>query len=267
MRVSTWCDFFAGKPGLPKVDLHPGMPVDEVYSEWEPGDYWYERQCSANRRLPQGVPIIAERDERRLRLLRSTAESILWESSITLRPSCMSQAEFEFGDAFTTSGISGPSIAFRKWWTSSRPKALRWRTRRGDMLQDVPAARMSARKWADEIRRRVGPREAIYLCTDDDAFARDVVSRLGDFRLLRLEKQAQPIDQAFIEFLCLSRATRVVGTVMSSFSQESARFSGIQFEFCRSRGHELLGNVVSALRWAKKRSTSRQSALSPLNPA
>ena len=62
MRVSTWCDFFAGKPGLPKVDLHPGMPVDEVYSEWEPGDYWYERQCSAIRRLPQGVPIIAERE-------------------------------------------------------------------------------------------------------------------------------------------------------------------------------------------------------------
>ena len=143
------------------------------------------------------------------------------------------------GDAFTSSGILGPSIAFRKWWTVAAQGPFG--THRGDMLQDVPAARMSARKWADEIRRRVGPREAIYLCTDDDAFARDVVSRLGDFRILRLEKQAQPIDQAFIEFLCLSRATRVVGTVMSSFSQELARFSGIQFEFCRSRGHELLG--------------------------
>ena len=202
----------------------------------------------------QGVPIIAER-ENADSLLRSTAESILWESSITLRPSCMSQAEFDSEMHRTYLRYFRPLDRFQKVVDefAAQGPFVGVHIRRGDMLQDVPAARMSARKWADEIRRRVGPREAIYLCTDDDAFARDVVSRLGDFRILRLEKQAQPIDQAFIEFLCLSRATRVVGTVMSSFSQELARFSGIQFEFCRSRGHELLGNVVSALRWAKKR--------------
>ena len=68
MRVSTWCDFFAGKPGLPKVDLHPGMPVDEVYSEWEPGDYWYERQCSAISEACPGRP-----DHRRTRERRFAA--------------------------------------------------------------------------------------------------------------------------------------------------------------------------------------------------
>lgn len=254
MRRSTWCDFFADELALPKLDLHPGVLVNEVYSEWEPGDYWYERQCSAIRRLRHRGPIIAAQENADL-LLHSNAELILWESSITLRPSCMSQADFNSEMHRTYVQHFKPLGRFQKVVDDFAAQApfVGIHIRRGDLLQDVPAARMSARAWAASIRRGVGPQEGVYLCTDDEAFGYDVASRLGDLRILRLESQAEAIDQAFLEFLCLSRATRVFGTVMSSFSLEAARFSGIEVAFCRSRGHEVLGKVVSGLRWAKKR--------------
>ena len=172
-------------------------------------------------------------------ILKSQADTVLLETSLCLQPSSLGPDEFEqalsdiynqhfkplplFQEIVESFALGGPYVGVH--------------ISRTDHLRYVRAADISAKNWEKIIRRYVAASEAIYFCSDDEAFVKAVTARLPEYRIVPVDQTFShtPKFQAFIEFLCLSKAARIYGTVGSSFSREAARFGGVPFVLCSVR--------------------------------
>ncbi len=236
MRDSSLSSFFLESTAIPYCSVDATSAIDQVYSEWGPGEFWYESQSSAIRRCGWSGAIHIERSSAD-DLLKSQAGNILLETSLCLRPSCLGPDEFEralsdiyvqhfvplqiFLDIVERFASSGPYVGVH--------------IRRRDHLRYVRAADISVNGWETIIRRNVDPITPLLMCSDDETFVEAIAERLSDYRIVPIDQtySSTPKYQAFVEFLCLSRALKVYGTVGSSFSKEAARFGGVAFELCR----------------------------------
>jgi hypothetical protein len=235
MRESTWGTFFVEDPVIPFRKLDGSAGVDQVFAEWGPGDFWYTTQSSAIQRCRWGGTVHIERSSADA-ILNSQAEIILLETSLCLRPSFLGPDEFEralsdiynrhfkplplFQDVVDEFGRNGPYVGVH--------------IRRTDHLRYFRTADISAKNWADIIRRHVAAATALYVCSDDGQFAATVIGLLPEYRIVPADTTFShvPKFQAFIEFLCLSRSERMYGSVGSSFCREAARFGGLPFVVC-----------------------------------
>jgi hypothetical protein len=113
----------------------------------------------------------------------------------------------------------------------------------------VPEARTSVSDWVKLISKQIPTGERVFLCSDDDPFAARVGTGLPDHDILRLDAEydSKPTNKAFLEFLCLSRATRIYGTAGSSFSKEAARFGGKPISICQAKPPGLIDRVKSRI--------------------
>jgi len=235
MRTSSWNTFFVEDSEIPFRAVDATTTIDQVFSEWGPGDFWYATQSSAIQRCKWDGEVHIERSSADA-LLKSQADTVLLETSLCLRPSSLGPDEFEqalsdicnqhfkplpmFRDVVERFALGGPYVGVH--------------IRRTDHLRYVRAADISAKNWEAIIRRYVATSEAIYFCSDDEAFVKAVTARLPEYRIVPVDQTLShtPKLQAFIEFLCLSKAARIYGTVGSSFSSEAARFGGVLFMRC-----------------------------------
>jgi hypothetical protein len=235
MRTSSWATFFVEDPAISFRAVDETTAIDQVFSEWGPGDFWYATQSSSIQRCGWKGTVRIERDSADA-ILNSQAETILLETSLGLKPSFFTHAEFEdalsaiynqhfkplplFQDVVERFARGGPYVGFH--------------IRRTDHLRYVRAADISVKNWEKIIRRYVSTSEAICFCSDDEAFVKAVTARLPEYRRVPVDQTFShaPKFQAFIEFLCLSKAARIYGTVGSSFSREAARFGRVPFVLC-----------------------------------
>ena len=235
MRTSSWATFFVEDSAIPFRPVDATTAIDQVFSEWGPGDFWYATQSSAIQRCRWGDTIHIERSSADA-LLKSQADTVLLETSLCLRPSFLAPDEFELALSDIYRQHFKPLPQFQDVVESfaRRGPYVGVHIRRRDHLRYVRAADISAKNWETIIRRYVATSEAIYFCSDDEAFVKAVAARLPEYRIVPVDQTLShtPKFQAFIEFLCLSKAVRIYGTVGSSFSREAARFGGALFMRC-----------------------------------
>ncbi len=238
MKDSSLSSFFEEDTAIPFLAVNATTAIDEVFSEWGPGDFWYEPQSSAIRRCGWSGEIHIERSSAD-DLLKSQADNILLETSLCLRPSRLGPDEFEqaLSDIYIQHFI--PLQMFRDVAEKFALNGLcvGVHIRRTDHLRHVRAADISVKSWETIIRRNVNPVEPLFICSDDETFVEAIAARLSDYRIVPVDQThaCTPKYQAFVEFLCLSKACRIYGTVGSSFSREAARFGGIPFVLCSVR--------------------------------
>ena len=94
MRESTLATFFTEDLVVPFCETDATTAVDEVFSEWEPGEYWYPMQSSAIRRCCWSGKLNVERNNADA-ILDSQADNILLEefcisANFTLTNQCES---------------------------------------------------------------------------------------------------------------------------------------------------------------------------------
>lgn len=235
MRESSFDSFFAEDTAIPFRAVDATTAIDQVFSEWGPGDFWYATQSSAMQRCGWGGEIHIERSSAD-DLLKSQADTVLLETSLCLRPSSLGPDEFEQALSDIYNQHFKPLPLFQKIvekFALGGPY-VGVHIRRTDHLRYVRAADISAKNWETIIRRYVATSEAIYFCSDDEAFVKAVTARLPEYRIVPVDQTLShtPKFQAFIEFLCLSKAVRIYGTVGSGFSREASRFGGLPFVLC-----------------------------------
>lgn len=81
MRESTLATFFTEDLVVPFCETDATTAVDEVFSEWGPGEYWYPMQSSAIRRCCWSSELNVERSNADA-ILDSQADNILLETSL-----------------------------------------------------------------------------------------------------------------------------------------------------------------------------------------
>ncbi len=171
MRTSSWNTFFVEDSVLPYRAVDATTAIDQVFSEWGPGDFWYATQSSAIRRCGWGGEVHIERSSADA-ILKSQADTVLLETSLCLKPSSLTHAEFEQALSDIYSKHFKPLPLFQKIvakFALGGPY-VGVHIRRGDHLRYVRAADISAKNWEAIIRRYVATSEAIYFCSDDEAF-------------------------------------------------------------------------------------------------
>ena len=235
MRESSLSSFFVEDPVIPFRAVDETTKIDQVFSEWGPGISGMPAQSSAIQRCGWSGEVHIERSSADA-ILKSQADTVLLETSLCLRPSSLDPDEFEqalsdiynqhfkplplFQDVVDRFDRYGPYVGVH--------------IRRTDHLRYFRAADISAKNWEKIIRQHVSSAEALYVCSDDEAFVTAVTARLPEYSIVPVDQTLShtPKFQAFVEFLCLAKAARIYGTVGSGFSKEAARFGGVPFVFC-----------------------------------
>ena len=241
MRESTLATFFTEDLVVPFCETDATTAVDEVFSEWGPGEYWYPMQSSAIRRCCWSSELNVERSNADA-ILDSQADNILLETSLCLKPTFMTESEFELAlsDIYVNHFKPLPTFQGAVERFTQNKTYVGVHIRRTDHLQHIREANISVKNWAKIIRQRVRTDEAIYICSDDKPFAKAVTRLLTEYKILRVEEvfSEDPKINAYLEFLCLSKASRIYGTVGSSFSREAALFGGRGFVLCSAKRPE-----------------------------
>lgn len=247
MRASTFETFFEPSPAMPFRALDETSRVDVVFSEWGSGDFWFSRQSSAIRRCDWRGRLNVERDSADS-ILQCVADTVLLEHSLALKPSFMSATEYDAALAEIYAAHFEPLRRYKKVAdeiADGRPY-VGLHIRRNDHLGHVPAANIRVEDWVALIREQFGD-ERLYLCSDDVPFAAKIAAAFHGRQLLTLGPghDADARSKAFLEFLLLSRATRIYGTIGSSFSVEAARFGSRPIMLCESNRRGLVGRLKS----------------------
>ena len=208
MRTSSWDTFFVEDSAIPFRPVDATTAIDQVFSEWGPGDFWYATQSSAIQRCGWEGTVHIERSSADA-LLTSQADTVLLETSLCLRPSSLGPDEFEqaLSDIYNQHFKPLPQFQDVVESFACRGPYVGVHIRRRDHLRYVRAADISAKNWETIIRRYVAASEAIYFCSDDEAFVKAVTARLPEYRIVPVDQTFShtPKFQAFIEFLCLSK--------------------------------------------------------------
>ncbi len=237
MRAATLDLFFKPSPAIPFLALDEASSVDAVFSEWAPGDFWFPLQSSAIRRCNWRSNVIVERDSAES-ILECTADTILLEHSSALKPASMSEQEHDAALTEIYAAHFEPLEIYSRVCDELATGApyVGLHVRRTDHLKYVRDADIRVQDWVALIRQHVRTDERLYLCSDDLPFAARIAAALGGHRILTVDasRAFDPRTKAFLEFLLLSRATRIYGTIGSSFSKEASRFGGTPILVCAS---------------------------------
>jgi len=200
--------------------------IDAVFSEWGEREEWFPLQSSAIKRYGATEDIKIERNNADS-IIESKEESILLETSLALKPSGMSTEMFERRLQAIYSEFFHPLKKYREI-SDNFHKGVQYagvHIRRTDHLKYVDEADIEPGTWIKLLCNQVHPDERIFFCSDDKLF-KSKIARAVPHDCLQYDNPDQLDDThlAFVEFLILSGATRIYGTVESSFSKQAALF-------------------------------------------
>lgn len=198
-----------------------GDGVDVCYTEWLPGEYWYETQSTAQRSLQCG-------EKRRLasshEIAGCEAETVLIETSL----------EFELGSAQkyrvplmanTYHTLFKLNERWNKLYETLPVFDCAVSVRRGDFLSYFPEADIPVRAVAERINKIDGTK---IIFSDDIAYQAEL--RRLTYSFVGVSDMAL-MDEHLVTFFVISKAKRVIGTKGSSFPEQAAIFGGKEPEF------------------------------------
>ncbi|MEI6252519.1 MAG: hypothetical protein WCP30_06920 [Mycobacteriaceae bacterium] len=210
---------------IPRYD---GQAPDVCYSEWLPGDFWWEQQSTAQRHLncAEVKPLVPLEE-----IGRDPSDVILIETSFALFPpeiGALTDEALRWSlnstevDTLQMQGYG--ALRLNQRWSAVRANlaAHDWgiTIRRGNFLAFHPQADKSVDQIYELVRRRC-PDGGTKIVFSDDIPYRDVLryrlSSYGDIA-------ATGLDSLITEFLALSRCRTIIATGGSSFGKEASLF-------------------------------------------
>lgn len=236
LRIFGFEHFFEFTESLPPVT--PTVSIDEVYSEWMPGDYWYEMQSSGQKLLR--VSANQRHFTPAQEIIGSSAEVILLETSLRIFPTAFNGITRDYPEPcdchLIHAGYSKlvPRLEYRDILASMEPADIGIWIRAGDLQKYFSPAAQCAEKIKDWIRalRTEGSRVAIF--SNDINLVDYYHSELNFSRLpgqfSRALCELPQHKRAVLEFFFLATKCSVIyGTPGSSFAQEAALFGAKEY--------------------------------------
>ena len=207
-NLRPFTDFF--EEIIPKANLD--IEVDEVLSEWIPGDGWYSLQSSGQRKF-NCSNIKKIRD-----VFESKDKNVLLETSLTLN-----NTEDEIISVYQK--YFKPNEYFMNILSDIQNIDVGISIRRGNLLDYFPESRQSKEDIISWINSKFQDKTVI-IFSDDLKFREEIKTKVTcNIYEPKLSKINWEI--AFTEFLILSyKCNHIYGTPMSSFCEEAGKFGG-----------------------------------------
>jgi len=198
-----------------------GGSPNVCFSEWTPGDYWFEQQSTAYTKLkPNRIVKFTSIDE----ILNCQEETILIETGHELRHHTI---DLEYDRLMSI--VYAMNFRLNDRWKSIYEQIPKFDSgfsiRRCDHLSFVPEAYISESQAIEKIQSIKGTK---FITSDDKEFA-DLI-RKSTKNYFTPITDLSSIDEAIYTFLCLSKCERLFGTFASSFAKQAAYFGNKQFE-------------------------------------
>lgn len=217
------------------MDIPPydGDAVDVCYTEWLPGEYWWDQQSTAQQKLHCGeVNRIIPLEE----IGKDSSDVILIETSFPLYPP-------EIGASYPEElrwslGSAGPdtiqmqgyrTLKLNQRWSAVRANLAEYdwgiTVRRGDFIAYHPEADRSVDQICELVERhsRGGGTKIVF--SDDIPYRELLRYRLSAYGGIA----ATGLDSIITEFLALSRCRTIIATAGSSFGKQASLFGGTQY--------------------------------------
>jgi len=201
-------------------DLRGALTPDICYSEWLPGDFWYNKQSLAQKKLN---PLKTVRYTSTLDLINDSSEIILLETSFILKSENIDDKTFKN----TLSSIYKNNFkVVNKYKNLLESEKYDVGIRRGEFLKIYPEINQSVEEISSWIIKSFNGLKVV-IFSDDHEF-RDKIREMTGFR-------ADPIindiswEKGFMEFLVLSTCEKIYGTKYSSFAEEAALFGSKEY--------------------------------------
>jgi len=213
---------------------------DICYSEWLPGEFWYNKQSSNQKKLK---PLKTTRYTSSCDLLNDSSNIILLETSYVIKSEHTDEKTWKtiltsiyknnfrvLDDYQDVLNIKGYDVGIS--------------IRRGEFLKIYPETNQTLEdisSWIIKSFRGLN----VVIFSDDHEF-RDKVRQITGFT-------SNPVvndiswEKGFMEFLILSNCGKVYGTKFSSFSEEAALFGDKQFNILLSESSNRFENKNNGL--------------------
>lgn len=235
-------DFFA--PNSTIVAARPDMTIDEVYSEWGPGDGWFIQQSTGQRFF--NVFAQSRSKNSANAILNSNSQSILLETTLRTWPEDAAGISLQ-----VPSGQNRREIyaAYQK----IRPRQeyleiihelpevdIGISIRRGNLLHYCQQARQEAKGIANWIQALAKRSEKLIIFSDDPKFRQYLYDETkvasGCSKIDKLLLRTPPHQAAFLNFLYLALKCKFIfGTPGSSFAQEAALYGDKPYDLVLSK--------------------------------
>jgi hypothetical protein len=206
------------------IPLFVGERVDVCFTEWLPGDFWYESQSTAQQRLPcAGIRRAADIGE----ITTCEEEIILVETSHALKPA----QDDALWNAMMTDVYKRHFRLNPRWaklYDSLPSFDFGVHIRRGDFIEYYPDSDIDPAT----VRSIVGKCDGItVIFSDDRNFLFELRKTMQcPFGIAEEESGLSGPDVYIAQFLALSKCRKVIGTQGSSFSEQAALFGGVDYE-------------------------------------
>ena len=207
-----------------KIPLFDGDRVDCCFTEWMPGDGWYDVQSTAQSRLQcDHITRLGNIQE----IVDCEDEVILLETSMETHLAGATGFRRELM-ANTYRAYFHLRPAWRSFFDSVPHFDNGIAVRRGDLIQYVPTADVSLEKMCDFIDQLKGTK---ILFSDDAEYLNELRARTNCLMDVQTIQDGRlGIDRAFSQFIVLSKCRKVFGTKHSSFAEQASLFGDTIFE-------------------------------------
>ena len=219
--------------------LSRDFDVDEVYSEWQPGDRWFENQSSGQRLFNI---IASSRNQNPCgQIIESQSNCILLETSLRVWPEKVPGISGITLSGATKNMVSDvysefiPSLKYRKLLSDLSPSDACVCVRTGDLGLYYQKANQSITDIVCWLRALKGKYRRITIFSNDPGLP-DTLYGLSDIKP-NLSMHTESIfslsqhERAALEFLYLAKKTPVIfATPGSSFAQEASLFGRNRYE-------------------------------------
>jgi len=213
------------------------------YSEWLPGDFWYDKQSYGQKKLS---PFTTVRYNSSLDIINDKSQIILLETSNIIRSE---NTEEKVWRKILTSIYEHNFQVNDKYQKilNTKDYDVGISIRRGEFLKIYPETNQSVDEISSWITRSFRGLKVV-IFSDDHEF-RDKVRQLSGYT-------ANPIvndiswEKGFMEFLTLSTCSKIYGTKYSSFAEEAALFGGKEYDIILCHNYneqEIIGNDLYTL--------------------
>jgi hypothetical protein len=191
--------------------------VNNVYSEWLPGWCWYQFQSYGQKLLKTSVLLNLDLVNDKM----DNSQNFLIESS---HINNLKMTKNDKNRIYKTYFI--PKNKFLNEINMMDENIIGIHIRKGDFNIYFPETQIDDKliiKWIENINSK------IYFCSDDKIFEREIRKNLKNVLIPKFNNIDDVNDIDFLEFLSLSKCTKIYGTWKSSFSEEAALFGGIEY--------------------------------------
>jgi len=223
-------DFFEPTEKLKLTTPNEISLVDQVLTEWIPGDYWYTFQNTAQQRWSTVHRTKVNENLNILTTNMNNDKVILLESSLSVKLDSDKDDNFKNQLGKIYEEYFKPQKRFMDMLDTLPDIDIGFSIRRGDLLQYFPEARQEPNailEWMFKLLK-ISDAKNICIFSEDHKFIAEFKNKLLEriqINIITLQNNIASWEMGYLEFLVLGiKCKKIYGTPKSSFAEEAGLF-------------------------------------------